>query len=222
MENRTPEARPAPSTANVTLRLYRDLLFPGCIASSTRAAARIAPGKILLVALLCLGATPASAGSQPPLGWACWISEQAPVSIKCIRDRSHLRQATLDDQEAALRNLRPDTADAPEDIPEQLPHATSDGEGQPPQAAPDDPEDELEAEVLDQIYSKILVGDTARLDDLVEKHNGDLRKDSVWAIKIHTLPLDSSWLENRPARIVKSALCRGYSSCSVILREPGH
>jgi len=87
--------------------------------------------------------------------------------------------------------------------------------------AQDDPEDELEAEVLNEIYSKILAGDTAQLDDLLERHNDNLRKGSVWVIKIHSPPIESSWLENRPVRIVKSALCRGNQSCSVILRQPG-
>lgn len=197
MENRTSHVKLAPSASNVAPQLCGQHL--GHL------------HKICgLAALICLGATPASAGSQPPLAWACWISEQTPVSIKCIRDRSHLHQAAPDNPEALLWNLRPDATGVPDDMPGQL-----------PQAAPDEPEDEMEAVVLDQIYNKILAGDTARLDDLVEKHNGDLRKDSVWAILIHTLPLDSSWLENRPARIVKSALCRRQPSCPVILREPG-
>ncbi|MBI5658394.1 MAG: hypothetical protein HZC43_02345 [Nitrosomonadales bacterium] len=208
MENRTSDVKPAPSAANVAQQLcgqHFGLLHKICG----------------LAALVYFGATPASAGSQPPLAWACWISEQTPVSIKCIRDRSHLRQATEDNPEALLWNLRPDATGMPEDMAGQLPQATSGGSGRFPQAAPDEPEDEMEAGVLDQIYNKILAGDTARLDDLVEKHSSDLRKDSVWAINIHTLPLDSSWLENRPARIVKSALCRRQPSCSVILREPG-
>jgi hypothetical protein len=218
MENRPSDAKVAPSATSGPTRITCGPPPARYIASSFRTATR----NIFLAALLCHGATAAHAGNPPPLAWACWISEQEPISIKCIRDRSHLSQTAPDNQEAALLNLRPDTADAPPDTPGQPPQAELGGQSQLGQTATDEPDDELEAEVLDQIYSRILVGDTARLDDLVEKHNGDLRKDSVWAIKIHTLPIDSSWLENRPARIVKSALCRGYSSCSVILREPGH
>ena len=221
------------SAAKGIVWLFCDLLPAGCIASSICTAARMVAGKILLVALLCLGTMPANAGEQPPLAWACWISEQVPISIKCIHDRSRLRQGTLDDpeaalrslspdtpddQEAALRSLSPDTPDDPEDKLDQPPQADR---NQPHQAVPSDPEDEVEAEVLDQIYSKILAGDTARLDDFVEEHNDDLSKGSVWVIKIYSFPMDSSWLENRPARVVKSALCRGSRSCSVILHEPG-
>lgn len=217
------------SAAKGTVWLFCDLLRAGCIASPICTAARIVAGKILLLALLCLGTMPANAGGQPPPAWACWISEQVPISIKCIRDRSRLRQATLDSPEAALSNLRPDMPDDQESALSNLrPDAPDDSEGKPDQlsqAIPDKLEDEseheVETEVLDQIYSKILAGDTARLDDFVEKHNDDLSKGSVWVIKIYSFPADSSWLENRPARIVKSALCRGSRSCSVILHEPG-
>lgn len=217
MENRTPDTKPAPGA---TSRLAQK---PGGPPSARRLASSCrAARNIFLAALLCQGATAAHAGPPPPLAWACWISEQEPISIKCIRDRSHLNQTAPDNPEAALMNLRPDTADTLADTPDLLPQTGLGSQNQLDQAAPDEPDDELEAGVLDQIYSKILAGDTARLDDFVERHNGDLRKDSVWVIKIHTFPLESSWLENRPARIVKSALCRGFPSCSVILREPGH
>lgn len=185
-------------------------------------ARRTAAGIFFLAALLCQVAFPAHAANKPPLAWACWISEQEPISIKCIRDRSHLRRNAPDNFEAALMNLRPPEADDALPGPSAQPlHGGPDSLDPLDQAEQDDTDNELEAEVLDQIYSKILVGDTARLDDLVERHSSDLPKDSVWMIKIHSLPLDSSWLENRPARIVKSALCRGHPSCSVILREPG-
>ena len=182
----------------------------------------IARNLFFLAALLCSGIAPALAAPPPSLAWACWISEQEPISIKCIRDRSHLNKNAPDNPEAALMNLRPDPVDILPDAPAPPFPATHGWENQPDDIALDEQDNDLEAGVLDQIYSKILVGDTARLDDFVERHSSDLRKDSVWAIKIHSLPLDSSWRENRPARIVKSALCRGNPSCRVILREPWH
>lgn len=217
MKIRPHDTKDARSVADRRARTFCRPPLSGCVTPAHRATA----GIFFLAALLCASAVPANAANPPPLAWACWISEQEPISIKCIRDRSHLSKSAPDNFEAALMNLRPDTDDIPPGPSDQPLQGAFDSPIPLDQTAPDEMDNELEAEVLDQIYSKILVGDTARLDDFVERHGSDLRKDSVWMIKIHSLPMDSSWLENRPARIVKSALCRGRPSCSVILREPG-
>lgn len=218
MEYRSPDTRSARSADGGLARTFCGPRPAGRAVSARRAIARLL---FALAALPCSGIAPALAAPPPHLAWACWISEQEPISIKCIRDRSHLIQNVSDNPEAALMNLRPDPTDILADAPAPFPPATYDWKNQADEIVPDDPDNDLETGVLDQIYSKILAGDTARLDDFVERHSDDLRKDSVWAIKIHSLPLDSSWRENRPARIVKSALCRGIPSCRVILREPG-
>ena len=217
MKIRPHDAKDARSVADRRARMLCCPLPSRCLPPARRATAWI----FFLAALLCASAAPANAANPPPLAWACWISEQEPISIKCIRDRSRLSKNSPDNFEAALMNLRPDMGDAPPGPPDLPLDGEFDSQSPLDQSSPDEMDNELEAEVLDQIYSKILVGDTARLDDFVERHSSDLRKDSVWMIKIHSLPMDSSWLENRPARIVKSALCRGRPSCSVILREPG-
>ena len=223
MEYRVPDAMPDPGVAEWAVWLFRGLLPARCSGSSNCTVGRTAAGKMLLAALLCLCITPAKAGAQPPVGWACWISEQVPINIKCIRDRSYLRQATPDDPESALMRLRPpsdDQGDSPQSVPDDM-DDLDDNPSQPRQTAPGVQESELEAAVLDQIYGKILAGETAGLDDVLEKHHDDLRQGSVWVLDIHTYPMDSSWRENRPARIVKSALCQRNPSCTVILHETG-
>ncbi len=200
--------------------------------STSTASAAQAIMKTLLAMLLCLNTITANAGSKPQLGWACWLSEKIPASIKCIRDRSMMQQNMMDDEESALRNLQPDMADNPDDEfgkqPQDMPDITGKTgifPGKPRLSQlleEDEPENEIEAEVLNEIYSRILMGDTAGLDSLVARHIGSLRENSVLTIDIYTPPVETSWRENQPAKIVRSALCPKNSNCRVILNKPDY
>lgn len=204
--------------------------YNGLSSTCTASAAHIIM-KILLAMVLCFSTT-ANAGSKPKLGWACWLSEQTPVSIKCIRDRSMMRQNVMDDEEAALRNLQPDITDSPDDKfgkqPQDMPditgkHGIFSGKPRLPQLLEqDEPENEIETEVLNEIYSRILMGDTAQLDSLVQRHIGSLRENSILTIDIYTPPVEASWRENQPVKIVRSALCPKNPTCRIILNKPDY
>ena len=138
----------------------------------------------------------------------------------------------MDDEESALRSLQPGITDNSDDEFNKLPQGMPDVNGIPG-ALPgrrnlsqlleqDEPENEIETEVLNDIYSKILMGDTARLDDLVERHMGSLRENSILTINIYTPPLEASWRENQPIKIVRSALCPKKPNCRVILNKPDY
>lgn len=170
--------------------------------------------KALLAALLCLSATTARGEGGPPLAWACWLSEQIPVSIKCIRDRSIMRHGFLDDKSGKFSQNLPDAGENP---------GLFSGKRNLPQLIEQyGPENEIEAEVLNEIYSKILIGNTSRLDDLVKRHAGSLRENSILTINIYTFPLEASWQENLPVKIVRSALCPKKPNCRVILNKPDY
>jgi len=138
----------------------------------------------------------------------------------------------MDDEEAALRSLQSGITDDSDDEFSKLPQGMPDV-NEIPGAFPgrrnlsklleqDEPENEIETEVLNEIYRKILMGDTAQLDNLVQRHTGSLRENSILTINIYTPPLDASWRENKPVKIVRSALCQKKPNCRVILNKPDY
>lgn len=85
---------------------------------------------------------------------------------------------------------------------------------------PSDTDDDLESALLEHIHSRIHSGQTSELDRFVQQNAHVFRETSIWTIIIHSLPYDSSWLEQRPQRLVRAALCPQGYECPVLLRRP--
>lgn len=88
------------------------------------------------------------------------------------------------------------------------------------QVAPDNPDDELEAAILDKIYERILSEKTAGLEAFAQEHKEALHMDEIWFINIWSKPYKESWDENRLQRLVAAGLCPGNIPCKVILHRP--
>lgn len=85
---------------------------------------------------------------------------------------------------------------------------------------PSDLDDDLESALLEHIHSRIHSGQTSELDRLVQQNAQIFRDTSLWTIFIHSLPYDSSWLEQRPQRLVRAVLCPQGYECPVLLPRP--
>ncbi|MBI2313305.1 MAG: hypothetical protein HYU77_12475 [Betaproteobacteria bacterium] len=79
---------------------------------------------------------------------------------------------------------------------------------------------DLEALLLDHIHSRIHSGDTSELDRFVRDNTRVFREGSIWTIQIHNFPYESSWVEERPQRLVRAVLCPPGYDCPVLLRKP--
>lgn len=85
---------------------------------------------------------------------------------------------------------------------------------------PSDLDDDLESVLLEHIHGRIHSGQTSELDRFVQQNAQVFRETSLWTILIYSLPYDSSWLEQRPQRLVKAVLCPQGYECPVLLRRP--
>lgn len=76
-------------------------------------------------------------------------------------------------------------------------------------------EDEAAEALLELVHDHLHRGNAARAGELVREVPHLLRREDLWAIRLNAPPLDTSWREARPQRLVRSLLCRGSADCSV-------
>jgi hypothetical protein len=84
----------------------------------------------------------------------------------------------------------------------------------------ENPDDKMEAALLNFIHKMIISRHTAGLDEFVDMHSGQLRAGALQVIPIWKYPAESSWKEGLPATLVKAALCPSDMPCTVILNRP--
>lgn len=87
-------------------------------------------------------------------------------------------------------------------------------EGMPP---PDQTQDPLEAALLGHVHNLIHSGRSTEIDGVVLSNIQVLKDGSVWTIHVWNHPYDSSWLEDRPARLVRATLCPAGYTCNVLI-----
>lgn len=86
--------------------------------------------------------------------------------------------------------------------------------------APDPAQDPLETALLDRVHDLIHSGRTTEIDGVVLANIQVLKDGSIWTIHVWNQPYDSSWLEDRPARLVRATLCLAGYVCNVVLNRP--
>ncbi len=86
--------------------------------------------------------------------------------------------------------------------------------------APDPAQDPQEAALLDHVHELIHSGRIREIDGVVLSNIQILRDGSIWTIHVWNLPYDSSWLEDRPANLVRITLCPAGYACNVLLNRP--
>lgn len=77
--------------------------------------------------------------------------------------------------------------------------------------------DPWEAVLLDHVHNLIHSGKGIEIDGVVLANVDILRQGSIWTIRLGNYPLESSWIEDRPARIVRAALCPPGTACEVFV-----
>ena len=91
--------------------------------------------------------------------------------------------------------------------------------GQLQKNTPEDPDSELEAQVLGQLQERKLSGETAKLGGVEWRNIDVLHKGARWAVKIHSYPQGEVLGESRLNRLVKAVLCPIDIPCTVALRN---
>ncbi|MCM2326271.1 MAG: hypothetical protein NDI88_00125 [Lysobacter sp.] len=76
-------------------------------------------------------------------------------------------------------------------------------------------EDEAAEALLELVHDYLHKGDALRAGELVRDASHLLRRDDLWTVHLNAPPLESSWRESRPERLVKALLCRGVTGCGV-------
>lgn len=77
-------------------------------------------------------------------------------------------------------------------------------------------DDDEGAEVLlERVHDSLHRGDPARAGELVRDRAHLLRPGDVWTVRLSAPPTETSWLEGRPARLVRALMCRGTPACPV-------
>lgn len=77
--------------------------------------------------------------------------------------------------------------------------------------------DSREAVVLDHVHNLIHNGKGIEIDGVVLANIDVVRQGSIWNIRLWNYPHESSWIEDRPARIVRAALCPAGTACEVFV-----
>jgi len=85
---------------------------------------------------------------------------------------------------------------------------------------PDPTQDLREAALLDHVHNLIHSGRSGEIDGVILANLQVLKDGSVWTIHVWNQPYDSSWLEDRPAGLVRATLCPAGYSCSVLVTRP--
>lgn len=86
-----------------------------------------------------------------------------------------------------------------------------------PLPPPDDYTDDDEAAevLLELVHDYLHRGKPGRASELVREESHLLRRDDLWTVRLSAPPLETSWHEERPQRLVRSLLCRGSPACAV-------
>jgi hypothetical protein len=90
-------------------------------------------------------------------------------------------------------------------------------EGMPPA---DPARDDMETVLLDHIHTLIHSGHPVDIDGVVSKNIEVFHEGSIWTIRVWNIPYDSSWAEDRPARLVRAVLCPAGVTCNVLVVRP--
>lgn len=80
--------------------------------------------------------------------------------------------------------------------------------------------DPLEAILLDHVHTLLHSGRTVEIEGIVVSNIEVFRNGSIWTIRIWSLPHELSWVEDRPATLVRRALCPAGVSCNVLIVRP--
>lgn len=76
-------------------------------------------------------------------------------------------------------------------------------------------EDEAAEALLELVHDYLHKGNALRAGELVRDASHLLRRDDLRTVRLNAPPLESSWRESRPERLVKALLCRGVPGCAV-------
>jgi hypothetical protein len=86
-----------------------------------------------------------------------------------------------------------------------------------PLSLPEDYTDDDEAAeaLLELVHDYLHKGNARRASELVRDTAHLLRREDLWTVPLNAPPLESSWGESRPERLVRALLCRGVTGCEV-------
>jgi hypothetical protein len=77
--------------------------------------------------------------------------------------------------------------------------------------------DTSETVLLDHVHNLIHSGRGIEVDGVVLANIDVFRRGSIWTIRVWNYPVESSWIEDRPARLVRAALCPSGTACEVFV-----
>lgn len=78
-----------------------------------------------------------------------------------------------------------------------------------------DVDDEASETLLELIHGHLHRGDPGRASELVREVAHLIRRGDVWTVPLGAPPIDSSWRDARPERLVRALLCRREPGCAV-------
>ena len=91
--------------------------------------------------------------------------------------------------------------------------------GQLPQIVLEDPDSELEAQVLGRLHEKKRNAGTAELEGVEWRNIDVLHKGARWTVKVHSYPQGMLGEEARLSKLVKAVLCPIDTPCTVTFRN---
>lgn len=90
-------------------------------------------------------------------------------------------------------------------------------EGQP---AADPLTDPMERLLLDHVHTLLHSGRTVEIEGILVRNLDVFQNGSIWTIRIWSVPYEASWLEDRPATLVRKTLCPPGITCNVLIVRP--
>ncbi len=90
-------------------------------------------------------------------------------------------------------------------------------EGRP---TPDPEADARETLLLDHVHTLLHSGRAVEIEGVLVSNLEVFQNGSIWTIRIWSLPHELSWLEDRPATLVRRALCPAGIACNVLIVRP--
>lgn len=91
--------------------------------------------------------------------------------------------------------------------------------GNLPQTAPEDPDSELEAQLLGQLQERKRSGKASGLEGVEWRNIDVVHNRSRWTVKVHSYQRGTLWEENWLNKLVKAVLCPSDIPCTVTLRS---
>lgn len=88
------------------------------------------------------------------------------------------------------------------------------------QPAADPLSDSMETLLLDHVHALLHSGRTVEIEGILVRNLEVFQNGSIWTIRIWSVPHEISWLEDRPATLVRKTLCPPGIPCKVLIVRP--